>query len=132
MARLTEEMKALVANQQAFVATASPEGIPNIGPKGSVRVLDDEHIAFFEVTGKRTYENLKSNPNIAIAVLDRENMKGFRFVGKAELVTGGELYQQEKQRAEAMKLPTAPVAAVRVKVDEIYSIGVPEPGTRVA
>jgi len=132
MAKLTEEMKALVANQQAFIATASPEGIPNIGPKGSTRVLDDEHIVFFEMTGRRTYENLKTNPNIAIAVLDREKMQGYRFVGKAELVTEGELYQQAKQFAEAMKLPTAPQAAVKVKVDEIYNIGVPEPGKKVA
>jgi len=132
MAKLTEEMKALVANQQAFIATASPEGIPCIAPKGSTRVLDDEHIAFFEMTGMRTYENLKSNPNIAIAVLDREKMKGYRFVGKAELIAEGELYQQAKQFAEAMKLPTAPQAAVRVKVDEIYNIGVPEPGKKIA
>ena len=132
MAKLTEEMKALVANQQAFIATASPEGIPNIGPKGSTRVLDDEHIVFFEMTGRRTYENLKTNPNIAIAVLDREKMQGYRFVGKAELVTEGELYQQAKQFAEAMKLPTAPQAAVKVKVNEIYNIGVPEPGKKVA
>jgi predicted pyridoxine 5'-phosphate oxidase superfamily flavin-nucleotide-binding protein len=132
MAKLTEDMKTLVANQQAFIATASPEGIPNIGPKGSVRVLDDEHIVFFEMTGRRTYENLKTNPNIAIAVLDREKMQGYRFVGEAELVTEGELYQQAKQMAEAMKLPTTPQAAVKVKVNEIYNIGVPEPGKKVA
>ena len=132
MAKLTEEMKTLVANQQSFIATASPEGIPNIGPKGSTRVLDDEHIVFFEMTGRRTYENLKKNPNIAIAVLDREKMQGYRFVGKAELVTEGELYQQAKQFAEAMKLPTAPQAAVKVKVEEIYNIGVPEPGKKIA
>lgn len=131
MAKLTEEMKALVANQQAFIATASPEGIPNIGPKGSTRVLDDEHIVFFEMVGRRTYENLKINPNIAIAVLDREKMQGYRFVGKAELITEGELYEQAKQRAEAMKLPT-PQAAVKVKVDEIYNLGAPEPGKRIA
>ena len=131
MAKLTEEMKTLVANQQAFIATASPEGIPNIGPKGSTRVLDDEHIVFFEMVGRRTYENLKINPNIAIAVLDREKMQGYRFVGKAELITEGELYEQAKQRAEAMKLP-APQAAVKVKVDEIYNLGAPEPGKKIA
>ena len=132
MAKLTEEMKALLSSQQSFVATSSPEGVPNIGPKGSVRVLDDEHIAFFEMTGKRTYENLKRNPNIAIAVLDREKMQGYRFVGRAELVTEGELYQQAKQFAEAMKLPMAPQAAVKVKVEEVYNIGVPEPGKKIA
>jgi hypothetical protein len=52
--------------------------------------------------------------------------------GKAELVTEGELYEQAKQMAEAMKLPTAPQAAIKVKVDKIYSIGVPEPGKRIA
>ena len=114
------------------MATASPEGIPNVGPKGSVRVLDDEHIAFFEMTGKHTYENLKKNPNVAIAVLDRGKMQGYRFMGRAELITEGELFEQAKQTAKAMKLPTPPLAAVKVKIYAIYNIGVPEPGKQVA
>ncbi len=123
MAKLTQEMKDMIANQQCFVATASPEGIPNIGSKGSTHVLDDEHIAFYELAGGRTWENLQKNPKVAIAVADRNKMQGYRFVGKAELVTEGELYEGAKKLVELLKMPAPPKAAVKVKVEEIYDLG---------
>ena len=123
MAKLTEEIKALLASQQAFIATASPEGVPNIGPKGSTHVLDDEHIVFHELTGGRTWENLQKNPIVAIAVVDRSTMQGYRIVGKAEFVTEGELYEGAKKLAEMLKTQTPPKAAVKIKVEEIYNLG---------
>jgi predicted pyridoxine 5'-phosphate oxidase superfamily flavin-nucleotide-binding protein len=123
MAKLTEEMKALVASQQAFIATASPDGVPNIGPKASTRVLDDEHIVFYELAGGRTWDNLQKNPSVAIAVADLSTMQGYRFVGKAELLTEGELYEGAKALAEMLKMPNPAKAAVKVKVEEIYDLG---------
>lgn len=123
MAKLTEEMKALVASQQAFIATASPDGVPNIGPKASTRVLDDEHIVFYELAGGCTWENVQKNPKVAIAVVDRSTMQGYRFVGKAELLTEGELYEGAKAMAEMLKMPNPAKAAVKVKVEEIYNLG---------
>ncbi|MDY6907414.1 MAG: pyridoxamine 5'-phosphate oxidase family protein [Chloroflexota bacterium] len=123
MAKLTEEMKALIGTQQCFVATASPDGMPNIGPKRSTHVLDDEHLAFFELTGGRTWENLQRNPRVAVAVVDRDKMQGYRFNGKAEMLTEGELFEGAKKLAEMMKMPVPPKAAVKVKVDEIFNLG---------
>ena len=124
MAKLTEEMKALIGSQQPFIATASPDGVPNIGPKASTHVVDDEHIVFYELTGGRTWENLQKNPKVAIAVVDRNAMQGYRFVGKAELITEGELYEGAKKLAEMMNMPAPPKATVKVKVEEIYDLGV--------
>lgn len=123
MAKITEEMKTLVANQQAFIATTSPDGMPSIGTKGSTHVLDDEHIVFYELVGGRTWENLQKNPWAAIAVADRSTMQGYRFVGKAEFITEGELYEGAKNLAERLKIPVPPKAAVKVKVEEIYNLG---------
>ena len=122
MAKLTEEMKALIGSQQAFIATASPDGVPNIGPKASTHVLDDEHIVFYELKGGRTWENLQKNPKVAIAVADRSTLQGYRFVGTAELITEGELYEGAKKLGEMMKVEAK--AAVKVKVEEIYDLGV--------
>ena len=44
-------------------------------------------------------------------------------MGKAELITEGELYDGAKKLAEMMKMPVPPKAAVKVKVDEIYNLG---------
>jgi predicted pyridoxine 5'-phosphate oxidase superfamily flavin-nucleotide-binding protein len=123
MAKLSEEMKALIASQQAFIATTEPNGAPNIGTKASTHVLDDENIVFYELTGGRTWINLQNDPRVAIAVADRSKLQGYRFVGKAELITEGELYDSAKKMAEMMKMPVPPKAAVKVKVDEIYNLG---------
>lgn len=123
MAKLSEEMKTLIASQQAFIATTGPDGAPNIGTKASTHVLDDEHIVFYELTGGRTWINLQNDPRLAIAVADRSKLQGYRFVGKAELITEGELYDGAKKLAEMMKMPVPPKAAVKVKVDEIYNLG---------
>ena len=123
MAKLTKEMKALLGSQQAFIATASPDGVPNVGPKGSTRVMDDEHIIFFELSGGRTWQNLQRNPRVAIAVVDRTTMQGYRFAGRAELIKEGQLYEDAKKLAEALKIPVPPCAAVRVKIEEIYNLG---------
>ncbi len=132
MAKLTQEMKDLVAAQQCFIATVDPDGTPNVGPKRSTRVLDDEHLAYNEVTAKQTWANVQHNPRVAIAVVDREKMKGYRFVGAAETITSGPIFEQavEAMRARGMTAPLT--AVVKVKVEKIYSLGVPGAGTQIA
>lgn len=123
MAKLTEEIKAFIADHQAFIATASADGTPNIGSKGSTQVLDDEHIVFYELTGGRTWANLQANPQVAIAVAEKGTIKGYKLTGKAELITEGELYEGAKQLAEMLKIPVPPKAAVKINIDGIYDLG---------
>lgn len=49
MTKLTEGIKSFIADHEAFVATVGEDGTPNIGSKGSTRVLDDEHIVFMNL-----------------------------------------------------------------------------------
>lgn len=130
MAKITEEMKAMIKEQQAFIATATPDGTPSIAPKGSTRVLDEEHIIFSESTGKRTYENLKKNPRVAIVVCDRAQMKCLRFHGKAEIITSGPLFDKSVESMKKMGAPP-PQAVIKIKVDEIYDLGVPGFGKKI-
>ena len=124
MAKLTEEMKALIAGQQAYIGTASPDGKPSISLKGSTRVVDDEHIAFFELSGGRTWENVQKNPFVVIVVADRSKMQGYRFEGKVEeLLISGPLYEEAKKIAAAMKIPVPPKAAIMVEIADIYDLG---------
>jgi len=130
MAKLTEEIKSFIADHEAFIATASADGTPNIGAKGSTQVLDDEHIVFYELTGGRTWENLQTNPKVAIAVAEKSTIKGYKLTGKAELITDGELYDGAKQLAEMLKMPVPPKAAVKIKIDGIYDLG--KGGSKIA
>ncbi len=131
MARLTQEMKDLVATQQCFIATVNADGTPNLGPKRSTRVLDDEHLAFNEVTGKHTWENVQRGSRVAIAVVDREKLKGFRFEGTPETVTAGEAYDQAvaMMRARGMMAPLQ--AVVKVRIERIFNLGMPGAGEQL-
>jgi len=71
----------------------------------------------------RTWENLQKNPAVAIGVADKSTIQGYRFVGKAEFITEGDLYESAKKVAEMLHIPTPPKAAVKVKVDAIYNLG---------
>ena len=45
MATLTEDMKRVVGEQQlGYIATECSDGTPNLSPKGTTRVWDDEHL----------------------------------------------------------------------------------------
>ncbi len=76
MALLTQEMKDLISTQQCFIATVNADGTPNLRPKRSTRVLDDEHLMFTEVTGKRMWTNVLNGSKVAMAVVDRERVRG--------------------------------------------------------
>ena len=90
-------------------------------------MLDEEHLCFVEGTGKLTWLNVQRGSTVAIAVADREKLTGFRFVGKAELVTSGELYDQAVAQAKQRSMPT-PKAVVKMKVEKIFNLGMPGAG----
>lgn len=130
MAKLTQEMKDLIASQQCFVATVNRDGTPDIGPKRSTRVLDDEYLLFNEVTGKRTWANVENGSKIAIAVVDREKLKGFRFEGTPEVVKSGPIYDQALAMTKKAGL-AAPKGVIKVKIDKIFNLGVPGAGNEI-
>lgn len=130
MAKITDEMKEMVKGQQAFVATATPDGIPSVAPKGSTRILDDEHIIFAESAGKRTFENIKMNPKVAVIIGDMSKLQCLRFSGSAEILTEGPLFDASVEQMKKMGAPP-PQAVVKVTVEEIYDCGAPGFGKRL-
>ncbi len=132
MSKMTQEMKDLVAAQQCFIATVNQDGTPEVGPKRSTRVLDDDHLAFNEVTGGATWANVSRGSKVAVAVVDRDKRVGFRFFGSPEIVTAGPVFDQAivMMQKAGMKAPLK--AVVTVKVERVYSLGFPGAGKQVA
>src|SRR5919198_4413487 len=94
-ATLTEDMKRVVLEQKlGFAATVCPDGTPNLSPKGTTTVWDDTHLVFADIRSPNTVNNLRENPSIEINVVDPIVRKGYRFKGKAELHSSGEVYDQ--------------------------------------
>ena len=77
-------MKRVVEKQRlGFVATVCADGTPNLSPKGTLRVLDDDHLMFADIRSPGTVANLRTNPGIEVNVVDPFVRKGYRFKGRA-------------------------------------------------
>jgi predicted pyridoxine 5'-phosphate oxidase superfamily flavin-nucleotide-binding protein len=84
-------------------------------------VLNDETLVFNEVTGGATYKNLLDGSKVSIAVVNREVLDGYRFVGSVEVQDSGDLYEQAATMAEKNNI-RKPLAVVLVHIDEIHSL----------
>ncbi|EGS36720.1 pyridoxamine 5'-phosphate oxidase family protein [Megasphaera sp. UPII 135-E] len=116
--KLTDEMKDLIKVQLSYIATVDEQGNPNIGPKRTMRVLDDTHLIFCENTNGQHHANIKANGKISVAFVDREANKGFRFTGKATSYT-----DQAKMDLAKELVGTAPkAAAVIIDIEKMYTL----------
>jgi uncharacterized protein len=121
MAKLTQEMKEMILTQQCFHATVSRDGIPNNAPKRSTRVFDDETLIFNEGVGGITWKNILEGSKDTIAVVNREILDGYRFVGTPEVFTEGPLYEKAAELSLQNGMPK-PKAVIKVHIDEIHTL----------
>ena len=93
MGILTADMKRVVEEQRlGFFATVCADGTPNVSPKGTTAVWDDDHLVFANIRSPGTLANLRKNPNIEVNVVDPFARKGYRFKGIASVLESGPLY----------------------------------------
>jgi hypothetical protein len=96
----SQKVKDLITNAWTdgyvcLVGTVGPDG-PNISPKGSLIVFDDDHLAYWERSKKKALENLQHDKRVIVLY---SNMKAqrdgvldsgiLRFYGTAELHESG-------------------------------------------
>ena len=96
MGKISEELgKAISEIKPSLVATAGKDGRPNVSAKGSLRVLDDEHLVYADIMSPQTTKNLQENPQVALVGLNPETRKGWRVWGKAvEITNSGDLFEK--------------------------------------
>jgi len=93
--KLDHDMRRVVREQGlGFVATVCPDGTPNLSPKGTTAVWDDDHLVFLHLHSPGTVANLAGNPAMEINVVDPIVRKGYRFKGHAWVVPDGELRER--------------------------------------
>jgi len=91
--RLDADMRRVVQEQRlGFVATVCADGTPNLSPKGTTIVWDDEHLVFLHIHSPGTVANLATNQAVEINVVDPIVRKGYRFKGEAEVLTDGDVH----------------------------------------
>src|SRR4029078_3945313 len=95
MGLLTQEIKEFVKQAKlGFVATVCPDGTPNLSPKGTTTVWDDDHLVFADIHSPGTVENLLNNPAIEINIVDIFLRKGYRFKGVGKVLSEGSLFNE--------------------------------------
>ena len=84
MGILTDDMKRVVREQRlGFHATVSGDGTPNLSPKGTTAVWDDDHLFFAHIRSSQTVANIRRGSQVEINVVDPFARKGYRFKGPA-------------------------------------------------
>jgi uncharacterized protein len=92
---LSPDMRRVVTEQRlGYVATVCPDGTPNLSPKGTVAVWDDEHLIFADLRSPRTVRNLRQNPAVEVNVVDPIARTGYRFKGEGSVITSGRVFQE--------------------------------------
>jgi predicted pyridoxine 5'-phosphate oxidase superfamily flavin-nucleotide-binding protein len=122
MAALDGDMRRVVFEQKlGFVATVCPDGTPNLSPKGTTTVWDDDHLLFADIRSPQTVRNLEKKPVAEINVVDPIVRKGYRFKGQATLHSDGEIYERGLALLAERGYDTSPERVrtiVLVKVEE--------------
>jgi len=95
MGILTQEIKEFVKQAKlGFVATVCPDGTPNLSPKGTTTVWDDDHLVFADIHSPGTTSNLLENPSIEINIVNVFTRKGYRFKGVGKVLSRGTLFEE--------------------------------------
>ena len=96
---LTPDMRAIIqVSHLCFAATASPDGRPNLSPKGTIRVWDDSRLFFLDIASPGTRANIAAGSLLELNVVDPLSRRGYRFSGPAAIHTAGDLFTEAVRR----------------------------------
>jgi uncharacterized protein len=110
---LTPDMRAVIRSAHlCFVATVTPEGRPNLSPKGTIRVWDDRHLFFLDIASPGTRANLAANPWMELNVVDQLSRRGYRFFGRVTLHASGDIFEKAVRIVVGEEKARYPVACV--------------------
>ncbi len=118
---MTKDMMEALEKDLVFLATASPDNVPNVVPIGFARPIDEDNILIADNYMNKTRQNLEKNPQISLVTKDATKCP-FQFKGKAFIYESGKYFDTVTEWGENAMTKLTPKAAILMKVEEIYSI----------
>lgn len=120
MAEITDEMSEFMYNERlGFVATVSPDGKPNVSPKGTIIRRNAGQLAFAEIRSPDTVANLASNPAVEVSVISPIVRRGYLFTGRGRSVRDGPEFEEMVGRFREMGVQSPIANVVVIDVDQI-------------
>jgi len=119
---LTDDMQRVVREQRlGFHATVCADGTPNLSPKATTDVWDDDHLYFADICSPQTVENIRRGSVVEVNVVDPFVRKGYRFKGPAVIhEPGSDTFPEglERLRAAGSRLVDRVQAIVLIEVQQ--------------
>ena len=124
MGMLNDDMRSVVATcGLAYVATVLADGSPNLSPKGSLAVWDDDHLYFADIASPQTVENLRRDDRTEVNAVDIIKRRGYRFRGRGTVLTEGPVFERAAQVLAETHGPQYPCShAVLIAVEEVRPV----------
>ncbi len=121
MAKVTEEIKEVMKKAKGFaLATCTKDGDPHVVPIALGKLLSDEELLLVDVFMKKSLENLKENPTVAVTFWDLESLKGYEFKGKARLETSGPAFEEAMKLVKKVLPQLDTKGALVIKIESIF------------
>jgi predicted pyridoxine 5'-phosphate oxidase superfamily flavin-nucleotide-binding protein len=118
MGILTDDMKRIVREQRlGYIATVCPDGTPNLSPKGTTAVWDDDHLMFADIRSPQSVQNIEHNPSVEINVVDALVRKGYRFKGRGFIHRSDDVFQRGCQMYRDMGLTHEIRSVILIRVE---------------
>jgi len=132
----TDEIRTMVNEGLGFVATVNADGTPNLSPRGTLSVWDDDHLVFADIASPHTSTNLEQNPAVELNVVHPLIRRGYRFAGTAVVHRDGvtfddgvEFYERRgtvRARQRIRAVVVVKVVSARQLRSPAYSLGATE------
>lgn len=120
MVEITDEMSEFMDNEKlGFVATVSPDGKPNVSPKGSIIRRNAGQIAFADIRSPDTVANLASNPHVEVSVISPIIRRGYLFSGRGTAIKEGPEFDEMVGRFREIGIQSPISAVVTIDVDHV-------------
>ena len=73
-----------------WLATASPDGVPNVSPKELFTSFGENQIIIANVASPNSIRNIKQNPKVCVSFIDVLVQKGYKITGTARVVASSD------------------------------------------
>ncbi|MXQ12834.1 GAF domain-containing protein [Microvirga makkahensis] len=107
----------------SIIATAAPDGTPNISYLSHVVLVDDERVALSNQFFSKTAANVRANPTAAVLIVDpRDGAQYQLYVAFEQTLDSGELFEEMAAQLRATSTQMGLGEVMRLRGVDIYRV----------